>query len=247
MAEPRDKLLLLQAALDGELDAAGMLAFERMLSEDAKLAADYGRQKALRDALRALPKAVVSGALRGQIEAMAPPRRAPFRQWVPMGIAACLAFLIGSSVTYLVLPQPPSQEIAALVGDHVRGVISGQPVDVVSSERHTVKPWFASHTALSPQVVDLASDGFPLVGGRVDVVGVTPVPTLVFKRRAHVVSLAEVPNTIAQIPLGHSALNGLSVLAWREGSVTYVAISDAAPEELDLLREAFDKAIAAAP
>ncbi len=61
----------------------------------------------------------------------------------------------------------------------------------------------------------------------------TPVPTLVFHRRAHVVSLAEVPNTIAQIPLGHSALNGLSVLAWREGSVTYVAISDAAPDELD--------------
>ena len=64
----------------------------------------------------------------------------------------------------------------------------------------------------------------------------TPVPTLVFHRRAHVVSLAEVPNTIAQIPLGHSALNGLSVLAWREGSVTYVAISDAMPDELDALR-----------
>jgi anti-sigma factor RsiW len=198
----------------------------------------------LRDALRALPKAAVSQTLRKEIEAMAPPRRAPARQWVPMGLAACLAFLVGSGVTYLALPQPPSQDVAALVGDHVRGVISGQPVDVVSSERHTVKPWFASHTALSPEVVDLKDEGFPLVGGRVDVVGVTPVPTLVFKRRAHLVSLAEVPNAIARIPLGHSALNGLVVFAWREGTVTYVAISDAMAEDLDALKAAFEKAIA---
>jgi anti-sigma factor RsiW len=247
MSEPVDKLLLLQAALDGELDAAGMLAFERLLAEDAELAAEYGRLQALRAVMRALPKAVASGALRGQIAAMAPRRSPAWQQWAPTGIAACLAFLIGSGLTALLLPQAPPQQIQMLIGDHVHGVISGQLVDVASSERHTVKPWFASHTALSPQVVDLASDGFPLVGGRVDVIGVTPVPTLVFRRHAHVISLAEVPDQVAHLPQGASSRDGLSVLAWRQNGVTYVAISDATLAELDGLKQAFTKALAAAP
>jgi anti-sigma factor RsiW len=254
MSAALDKPLLLQAALDGELDAAGMLAFEQAMAEDPALAADYVRLQALRLRLREMPRVAASADLRNRIAALAggetakPAQKSSgWRRFAPTGLAACLAFLVGSSLTYLIVPQPPSQEVQALVGDHIRGVISGQPVDVASSERHTVKPWFASHTALSPQVVDLKDDGFPLIGGRVDVVGVTPVPTLVFRRHAHVISLAEVPNTIAQIGLGRSTLNGLAVLAWRQGSVTYVAISDAAAEELDALKAAFEKAIAAAP
>lgn len=268
-----EKLLLLQAALDNELDAAGMLAFERALAEDEDLAAEYGRQKALRDALRALPKAVVSGALRGQIEALAP--RKPKRQfpwasvwgapnwapkggmswapnWAPTALAAGFAFLIGSGLTYVMLPQEASREAPAvqteaLLSDHVRGLISGQPVDVVSSERHTVKPWFDTHIALSPYVVDLKTDGFPLVGGRIDVIGVTPVPTLVFRRNQHLISLSQVPEGLAKVPEGQSSLNGFAVLAWKQGKILYVAISDAMPAELEALKAAFQKAMAAKP
>jgi anti-sigma factor RsiW len=256
-----EKLLLLQAALDNELDAAGMLAFERALAEDEELAAEYGRQKALRDALRALPKAVVSGALRGQIEALAPrkPKRA-FQwlpgggsaiNWMPTALAASLAFLIGSGLTFLALPQEarlaPSMQTESLLADHVRGMISGQPVDVVSSERHTVKPWFGNHIALSPRVVDLKDEGFPLIGGRIDVIGVTPVPTLVFRRYKHTISLSEVPEDLASVPPGLSTLNGFAVLTWRQGKTVYVAISDAAPNELEALKTAFQKATAAEP
>lgn len=260
-----EKLLLLQAALDSELDAAGMLAFERALAGDEDLAADYGRQKALRDALRALPKAVVSSALRGQIEALAPRRQkrsfqwmpgwAQATSWAPMAMAASCAFLIGSGLTFLALPQEarqgghdaPSMQTESLLADHVRGMISGQPVDVVSSERHTVKPWFGNHIALSPEVVDLKEDGFPLIGGRIDVIGVTPVPTLVFRRYKHTISLSEVPEDLASVPPGLSSLNGFAVLTWRQGKTVYVAISDAAPNELEALKAAFQKATTAKP
>jgi anti-sigma factor RsiW len=254
-----ENLLLLQAALDGELDAAGMLAFERALAEHEDLAAEYGRQKALRDALRALPKAVVSGALRGQIEALAPRKPKPAFQWmpawapnwVPTAVAASCAFLIGSGLTFLALPQEareaPSGQMQALLADHVRGQISGQPVDVVSSERHTVKPWFGARIAVSPEVVDLKADGFPLVGGRIDVIGVTPVPTLVFRRNQHTISLSEVPEGLANVRGGQSSLNGFSVLTWRQGKTVYVAISDASQGELEALKVAFQKATAAEP
>lgn len=256
-----ENLLLLQAALDGELDAAGMLAFERALADDGDLAAEFGRQKALRDALRALPKAVVSGALRGQIEALAPrkPKRAfqwmpgwgQATSWAPMALAASCAFLIGSGLTFLALPQEarlePSMQAESLLADHVRGMISGQPVDVVSSERHTVKPWFGTRIAVSPEVVDLKADGFPLIGGRVDVIGVTPVPTLVFRRNQHTISLSEVPEALANVRWGQSTLNGYAVLTWKQGKTVYVAISDAAPSELEGLKAAFQKATAAKP
>lgn len=246
MLPRNDRPLLLQAALDGELDVAGMLAFERALTRDAELAAEYAELQALHRRLQALPKNVASADFQARMAALAkdPPvrRNAPLRRWLPMGLAACFAFIIGGGLTSLLLPHAPPEPMQALVGDHVRGQISGQPVDVASSERHTVKPWFASHTPLSPQVVDLASDGFPLVGGRVDVIGVTPVPTLVFRRHKHLISLAEVPDTVADLPQGSSSINGLAILTWRQGTVTYVAISDAMPAELNALAAAFRKA-----
>jgi anti-sigma factor RsiW len=261
MSEPLgETTLLLQAALDGELDAAGMLAFERAMAQDADLAAEYQSLLALRIGLQGLPKPRASEALRSRVAALAeapkvsvlrPKRFAQAPQWLPMGIAACFAFLIGSGITYLAVPQPPSEnssaQMQALLADHVRGLISGQPVDVVSSERHTVKPWFDTHIALSPEVVDLKADGFPLVGGRIDVIGVTPVPTLVFRRNQHIISLSEMPESLAQVPEGKSSLDGFAVLAWRHGHVIYIAISDAMPAELESLKAAFEKATAAQP
>lgn len=242
------KHLLLQAAIDNELDAAGSLAFEQAMREDDKLAADYARLVALRQAFRRVPKTQASEGLRARIAALAAretpaPSRAPrFSGWRPMAIAASLAFVLGSGVTSLMLPQQQSEATQVLLASHVRGVMSGQTTDVLSSDRHTVKPWFATHSAVSPDVTDLAKEGFTLVGGRLDVIGVTPVPTLVYQHGKHVISLSIVPKAVASLPTGERLKEGYVMLSWQQGEATYVAISDTQASELEAFAAAYRKA-----
>jgi anti-sigma factor RsiW len=115
-----------------------------------------------------------------------------------------------------------------------------EPVDVVSSDRHTVKPWFNGRIPNSPRVVDLAKDDFPLVGGRVDVVGRTPVSTLVYRRAKHLISLTAVPTEGAFASgAGPRSINGYNVIQWTENGVTYWAVSDVETKELETFAQLF--------
>jgi len=98
--------------------------------------------------------------------------------------------VISSSVMLTMERYDRHEEVAhAVVAGHIRSLLAPQPFDVASSDRHTVKPWFTSRLPESPQVPDLAAQGFVLVGGRVDVVGHDPVATIVYKHAKHTVSL----------------------------------------------------------
>ena len=245
-----DDLLLVNAYLDGELDAAAILDVERRLSDDARLKAEYDRLFALRAVLASeLSKETASEMLRNRIAAIAAPppaaqsaaRVLDFRSrtfdWRQMAASILVAGVMASGATVLVLP--PGQidgDVGAIVVGHQRALLAATPVDVASSDRHTVKPWFDSKLALSPQVIDLAASGFPLAGGRVDVVAGKPVPTLVYRRREHLISLTAVPKwggpDDGKPPSRHSR-DGYTVLAWRGQDFAYSAVSDLAPMELE--------------
>ena len=100
-----------------------------------------------------------------------------------------------------------------------------------SSERHTVKPWFNGRIAQAPRVIDLASEGFPLVGARIDVIGTKPVPALVYGRRLHVISLSALADAPTDPTLRRS-INGYNLVSWNDGGVTYWAASDLNPADL---------------
>lgn len=245
-----DDALLIHAALDGELDAAGMLRFEARLAEDAALAGEYACLQALRGAIRnEIGKPAAPEALRQRIGAMvAAPMRTPRRDsatsWRAMAASALIAAGLASSSTWLALrPDGRGAGIGdALLDDHKRGILSGHPVDVASSNRHTVKPWFTSHFALAPSVADLSGKGFPLVGGRIDIVKGAPAATLVYRHNEHFISLTALPGQAAtQGPA--RTVDGYSSLAWRAGGADYLAISDIDPAELARFRQAFDAAI----
>jgi anti-sigma factor RsiW len=112
---------------------------------------------------------------------------------------------------------------------------------VASSDRHTVKPWFATRFALAPKVVDLAAQGFPLAGGRIDVIAGAPVPVLIYRHNEHFISLTALPVQVAPL---HQAdvIDGYSVEVWRDGGTEYWAISDIDPAELSKFRRAFEAA-----
>jgi anti-sigma factor RsiW len=113
-----------------------------------------------------------------------------------------------------------------------------QAVDVASSDRHTVKPWFNGKLPQSPRVVDLAAQGFPLVGGRIDVIGLTPVATLVYRARLHVISLTALPQR-RRAGLPDHPIDGYNLVEWTDGQLAYWAVSDLAAPELENFAKAF--------
>ena len=226
--------LRVEAALDGELDASHAVEFERELSSDPALRALYDRHAAVRAAIRAAaPREAAPESLRRRVDAIVRPRRiAQPRAALAIAASLLLAFaagLLSSAFWPSVFGADP--QLGALVASYVRGEISGQSYDIASSDRHTVKPWLAARAPLGAEAVDLAPQGFPLVGGRVDIVDKRAVPTLVYRRREHLIAVTELPLDLGRGP-GELAVDGYHVVRWRDAERAYVAISDINAAEL---------------
>jgi anti-sigma factor RsiW len=241
-----DDRLLLNAFVDGELDPAHALEFEQRLVADPALAAAHARLVALRGAIATrLPREQASSQLRRRVAALArPPAAAP--GWRALAASVAVAFVAGSALTYAVRDlggvrdsgvNAPASPTQVLVASHMRSLMASQPFDVASSDRHTVKPWFNGKLPESPRVVDLSSRGFQLAGGRIDVINLTPVPTLVYKRRLHVISLTALPTKLGISP--PRAIDGYNIVDWTDGNLTYWAVSDLAAPELEEFARAF--------
>jgi anti-sigma factor RsiW len=234
------------AWLDGELSVEAMLEAERHARECASCAAEYRRALTLRSALRegglvAVPPASLEARVRARLAAE---RRSSWRRGVPQWAAIAAALVIGAALTALLMPFRASLSMRgldeALVGAHVRALMKGPLVEVVSSDRHAVKPWFAGKVDLSPRVKDLADRGYPLSGGRVDDVSGRRVAVLAYTHRRHEIDLfvwvASAP--APGVTMGVS--RGYHVARWTEGDLGYAAVSDMEDEELrtfvDLVR-----------
>ena len=131
--------------------------------------------------------------------------------------------------------------IRQLVDTHVRSLMSDHLTDVQSTDQHTVKPWFAGKTDFAPRVVDLASEGFPLVGGRLDYVQGHDAATLVYGRRKHAINLFMWPMSAGEREEASDApatYHGFALRHWLAGGMHYWAVSDAAPSELAAFQQA---------
>jgi anti-sigma factor RsiW len=260
--DANDRLLRLNAALDGELDAMASLEFEREMRDDPATAAEYPRLAALRDMVRRhAPREAAPQTLVGRIAALAssvPPAQtaaAPTatviplrqRQWFDrsaLAMAASFAVLglaVGVGLTSLRTPSPSGDVAQNLVSDFARAAIAGQPFDVASSDRHTVKPWLADRTTVSASIIDLAPEGFTLVGGRVAVIDRIPTPTLVYRHNEHLVAVTELPLDAKGVRAagGIETIDGYHVARWSDANLAYVAVSDMDEKTLGEFVEAF--------
>jgi anti-sigma factor RsiW len=234
-----DDRLWLNAYIDGELDPAHALEFEQRLATDPALAAEQARLVALRGAIRErVPREQASPQLRRRVAALARPQPAP--GWRALAASVAVAFAAGSAATFVALGpggRGPPSVAPQLVASHMRSLMASQPIDIASSDRHTVKPWFNGKLPESPRVVELASQEFPLVGARIDVIGLTPVPTLVYRRRLHVISLTALPAGFGAVP--PRAIDGYNIVDWTDGDITYWAVSDVSASDLAEFARAF--------
>jgi anti-sigma factor RsiW len=242
--------LMLHGFIDGELDAAHSLEFERHLATCPDCAGQLKRFQALKQVVsqkgvrwRAPDhvRAQVLAAIAHEAEKAARPVVSGWdrafglvRQWLFVPSLAALAASL-----FLVLG--PIQNRASIqeevVAGHVRSMLANHLTDVATSDQHTVKPWFNGKIDFSPPVVDLAQQGFPLVGGRVDYVEGRVVAALVYRRRGHLINVFVWPAP----PAGTTATtrDGYNIENWSKDGLTFWAVSDAASDEISGFRESF--------
>ena len=228
-----DTDLLVHAYLDGELDVVSGVTIERRIDAEPAIANQAAEIRALRTTLRTrFPREPLPPHLRLRIDNLLSKKGTPYRPtWTLMAASLVAAIALSSTSTWFSLRTPPSNALTnELVDGHLRSLIAQQPTDVASSDRHTVKPWFNGKVAQSPRVKDLSGAGYPLAGGRVDVLDKVAVPTLVYNRRRHLISVTAVPVT-GTTPTTMS-VNGFNIVRWKDEGISYWAISDLNSTEL---------------
>ncbi len=235
--------LLVHAYVDGELDPVNAIAIEQQIAADPALAAEAARTQALRQALREkLPAVDVPAGLEARVQsAVGIARTSSSPSWRAMAASIILAIVASSSATWFLARTAATDDVVeAVVGGHLRALIAPQPTDVTSSEGHTVKPWFNGRIPQAPQVVDLSHAGFKLIGGRVDVVERTGVPTLVYQIRQHLISLTAIPDSVPSSAAPTvTTVRGYNVIRWTADDVAYLAVSDLNVADLTKFAQAF--------
>lgn len=240
-----DMRLLVQADVDGELGPADTARLGTHIETCADCAALQDRLLSLSKRVRGMPYHAAPDALReavrARIAALAmaaelSPRRVPAtrspwwaRFWQPgvvapfgagFALAACLLLLFVS-------PNAGGGLADDVVASHIRALQPGHLMDVVSTDQHTVKPWFDGRLDYAPPVKNLASAGFPLVGGRLDYLAGRPVGAMIYQRRQHLIDLYAWPegSRVDRAPAVDSR-NGYNFVRWDENGMVFWAVSD---------------------
>jgi anti-sigma factor RsiW len=237
---------------DGELDAGAAAEVERHLETCVDCAALLKDLETTRIGLRESgPYYRASDELRARIadalddESGERPARRPARigkgfLWgaVSGGGATALAAALA---VMLFLPAAPNLAVDDITNAHLRSMMSDHLIDVVSSDRHTVKPWFAGHTDVSPPAVDFAKDGYALIGGRADYVDGHRAAVVVYRHGKHIINVFAWIDGGEHLPA--TALhNGYHLVFWKSGNIAYCAVSDTGLEEIATLTRLVQKA-----
>ena len=248
----QDTLLLY---FDGELDRAASREFEAHLDACAACRAALIELDALRSALRQdAPRHAAPERLRKRIEKLAgaqtsaasptPARRASGSQprWLAYAASTVLAFAAGGMAVRLW--NSPSRNIEPaqastnaqlerdLFASHWRALAAASPVDVISTDRHTVKPWFEGKIGIAPVVHDFAEQGFSLVGGRIDYAGSTRLPVLVYRHGQHLIDVFVLPDSATLAGEPATLQSGYRLDAVKLGGQNAAIVSDMDQTEL---------------
>jgi anti-sigma factor RsiW len=238
--------ILLHGLIDGELDAGHARDVEAHIASCPRCAPQLA---AYREMSRQIGDAdlhyTAPLSLRRRIEASLPqPQTAPSRRSVLRGFAmgSALSAIAATGLFAIVLRRDDDQRIMSeVVSAHLRSLQAGHLTDVISTDQHTVKPWFNGKLDVSPPVIDLTSQGFTLIGGRLDYLDARAIGSVVYRRRQHIINLfvAQTSDTERR-PARMEHIQGFNIRTWSEQGMKFWAVSDVAPDELAEFGEKFE-------
>jgi anti-sigma factor RsiW len=242
--------ILLHALLDGELDAGHAREAEHHIAGCPACAAQLAAYGELSQAIAGADlRYVAPPGLRRRIEASLPqtPTRAPNRRSVLRGFAmgSAVSAIAATGLVAIVLRNDDETRInSEIVSAHLRSLQAGHLTDVVSTDQHTVKPWFNGKLDVAPPVIDLTAQGFTLIGGRLDYVDARAVGAIVYRRRQHVINLfvAQTASTESRAAKMET-IQGFNIRRWSDRGLNYWAVSDLAADELAEFGEKFEAAM----
>ena len=234
---------LICVGIDGDLSATRTQELRDHVADCADCRNFAREMNALRDDLRRFAGLLAPPTLRADLSAaldaaerdQLPFQRRPIVRQAMAMAAVCLLSVFG---TWTFLREaPPADARAEVLTAHIRSLLQDSPIQIASSDSHTVRPWFNGRVEFAPVVRDLTADGFPLIGGRLDYLAGRRVAALVYKRRLHVVNVfiwptpKEAHDTVQAIQTDE-----YSLLTWTRGGLRFWAVSDLNPMELAELR-----------
>ena len=242
---------LLHAYLDDELDLVRSMELEDHLAECGDCAHEVASHRALRDVVGASGlrytapeefRARLHNELRNdpqpQTNSVVIRRSVPWWSWA--AVAACLLLAAAA----FMLDRSSRRENALLqevVGEHVRSLMASHITDVVSTDQHTVKPWFTGKLDFSPQVRDLSGDGYELIGGRLEYIDGRNAAAIIYQKRKHLINLFTWPSAEKDERPLTDTRQGFNVVYWRQGGMYYCAVSDLNRQELAEFAGTFER------
>jgi anti-sigma factor RsiW len=240
--------VMLHALIDGELDAGHARDVETHVADCGGCSEKLAAFRTMHDIMSSTPlKEIAPAHLRNRIEALlAVPagRVVSMRQFLRptrrsffggLAVGSALSGALAASLAFTVMRGDQGQAIAEeVVSAHIRSLQAGHLMDVETSDRHTVKPWFNGRVDVAPPVIDLTAESFTLLGGRLDYVDSEPVAAIVYQRRNHVINLFVAQHLGAKYRRPNAkSIQGYNCRHWTQDGLDLWAVSDIVGDELD--------------
>ncbi|HEY0268112.1 MAG TPA: anti-sigma factor [Methyloradius sp.] len=237
--------VLVTAYVDKELSISETVAFEQHLNDCIECQSEYKNQLAINELIKhnaeyfsATPQFIK------QLKTILPEPasiKEPSKVWhfswrIPSfstsALMASMVAIIWSTAIYLAVPTAQDRVISELISSHVRSMQVDHLSDVISTDKHTVKPWFNGKLDFSPEVTDFATQGFPLEGGRLDYINGKTVAAIVYRYKKHPINVYIWPSNNKDLVAQKSNSHGYHLIHWITAGMEYWAVSDLAADEL---------------
>lgn len=229
---------MLDAFIDSELEPGRQAEIQQHIAECPECRSRYESLAAIADQVRTAPQYSLSNEQKARLASSIPATSKRNFGFSGFFLGAASVAIIWIACAIFLRPHPGFE--TQLVTRHVESLAAGKLVSVVSTDRHTVKPWFAGKAPIAPMVIDFKDKGFPLLGGRIEKVENITMPVIVFGHGNHFIDLYVISRD-SEVKIEQPSHNGFEIISWTHNDLQYIAIADTDRRELEKFADLYQR------